>query len=400
MLENKIFISHRSLDKEIADILFEFLIGVGVPREYIFCSSLPGNDVNEKISAEVKKAIHASTINIVLLSNAYYQSAYCLNEAGIIWFLDNTPTILIALPEINESKMYGFLNSEYKIRRSDNSDDIAYIFDAVQESTGSQKVKASVLSVEIPKLIKKYKEILSKRTICEEIATTTTCSSADGWTDDEKILLYYIYTKKTRRVLRESFISWLTHEEIYNIDTANAFDLIAANYGKLNANDDLELEITSFRKLLNLSQPQFADLEACFNQHKILSKNTFCALWSNNKFDDIDCLFLSYIIEERISSFGDRWKSESQIYHISEWENKNDLKSTLSINYGTCLNKFILHNLVNATDWTSYGNPREYTLCSSLKKYLLSELTESDDLSLIQTLSKNKLSYQNDPPPF
>ena len=52
-----IFISHRSTDKAIADMLLDFFSGTGIPRETVFCSSLPGNDINEKISGEVKAGL-------------------------------------------------------------------------------------------------------------------------------------------------------------------------------------------------------------------------------------------------------------------------------------------------------------------------------------------------------
>jgi len=127
-----VFISHRSIDKEIADMIFDFLIGTGIPRENVFCSSLPGNDINEKISAEVKTAIRSSLVNIAILSNDYYQSAYCLNEAGIMWFCDTIPIIPVALLEISSQNMYGFLSNEYKIRRLNCEDDKSYIYDTVR----------------------------------------------------------------------------------------------------------------------------------------------------------------------------------------------------------------------------------------------------------------------------
>ena len=111
------FISHRSTDKAIADMLLDFFSGTGIPRQTVFCSSLPGNDINEKISGEVKTALKKSVVNIAILSTDYYQSAYCLNEAGILWYQDDVPVIPIALPEINSSNMYGFLSNEYKLRR-------------------------------------------------------------------------------------------------------------------------------------------------------------------------------------------------------------------------------------------------------------------------------------------
>ncbi len=132
-VKNIIFISHRSTDKDIADMLVDFFAGTGIPRESVFCSSLPGNDINERISDEVKTALKNSAVNIAILSHDYYQSAYCLNEAGVLWY-EEVPVIPIALPEINSSNMYGFLNNEYKLRRLDCDTDISYIYDTVNEN--------------------------------------------------------------------------------------------------------------------------------------------------------------------------------------------------------------------------------------------------------------------------
>lgn len=52
-----IFISHRSTDKAIADMLVDFFVGTGIPKRSVFCSSLPGNNINERISDEVKAAL-------------------------------------------------------------------------------------------------------------------------------------------------------------------------------------------------------------------------------------------------------------------------------------------------------------------------------------------------------
>ena len=160
---SSIFISHRSTDKAIADILLDFFIGCGVPREAVFCSSLPGNDVREKISKEVKAALVASTINIAILSNDYYESAYCLNEAGILWFFDDKLVVPIALPEITNENMIGFLDNDYKLRRLNDESDIAYLLDAVAGRLGIADTKYTVVREESRKLIEKYNLYLEKR---------------------------------------------------------------------------------------------------------------------------------------------------------------------------------------------------------------------------------------------
>ena len=161
-IQNTIFISHRSTDKMIADMLLDFFIGTGVPRNAVFCSSLPGNDIREKISGEVKAALHSSTVNIAILSKEYYESAYCLNEAGILWYLDESTVIPIALPEITHDKMVGFLNDEYKTRSLSSEDDIAYIYDAIVERLHISQVKSAIFREEARKLKEKYESYLKR----------------------------------------------------------------------------------------------------------------------------------------------------------------------------------------------------------------------------------------------
>jgi TIR domain. len=105
----RVFISHRSEDKDVADMLISFLSRLGVSVEEFFCSSIPANGVEQYVSVEVKQAIRNSKINIVVLSKSYYESVYCLNEAGVLWYLDDIPVITITLPEITHDKIVGFL---------------------------------------------------------------------------------------------------------------------------------------------------------------------------------------------------------------------------------------------------------------------------------------------------
>lgn len=161
---DKIFISHRSVDKKFAEIIETFLTSCGVPADKIFCSSLPGNDIEEEISKEIKENLQQSIINIVLLSKDYYESAYCQNEAGIIWYLD-AHKIIIALPEINENCMLGFLNNEYKIRRMDNVDDMFSITDIIKPCFESFLVSDAKLNSKIQQLCSQYSQALDNRDI-------------------------------------------------------------------------------------------------------------------------------------------------------------------------------------------------------------------------------------------
>ena len=165
---NKIFISHRTTDEKIAKLIARFLIDCGAPRDSVFVSSLPGNDVNFEISKEVKENLHASSLNIVLLSSDYYKSAYCQNEAGIIWYLD-IPKVVIALPEITTQNMQGFLNSENKIRRLDNKDDMLSLAKLVEEKYLNNPISPVMLNRYVDDLIEDYNTALKTRTTVQTI---------------------------------------------------------------------------------------------------------------------------------------------------------------------------------------------------------------------------------------
>lgn len=242
-----IFISHRSTDKAIADMLLDFFSGTGIPRKTVFCSSLPGNDVNEKISGEVKDALKKSVVNIAILSKDYYQSAYCLNEAGILWYQDEVPLILIALPEINLSNMYGFLNNEYKLRRLDSNTDISHIYDVISEAVPVPHTKVEIITHESTKLKGRYDDFLSKRESKKfeaSIISSTDCLEIT--TDDERIVLYYIIKNSVRKVSKDTVIAWLNADEIFEVNIDNAFDLLSTVGGGSVVNDTLELQFSTY----------------------------------------------------------------------------------------------------------------------------------------------------------
>ncbi|WP_303797613.1 TIR domain-containing protein [Ruminococcus flavefaciens] len=369
-MKDTVFISHRSTDKDVVDMLLDFFSRTEIPSNRIFCSSLPGNDINEKISAEVKENLKNSLVNIVILSQDYYQSAYCLNEAGILWYEDTT-VIPIALPEIDSNNMYGFLNNEYKLRRLNCDTDISYIYDTLTSALSVERAKTTVFTKESKKLIERYSEYIQSRGI-SQIDCSNSLSISKITTDDERIVLYYILQKSVRKITKTDITRWLNENEIYDVDIDNAFDLLSSfEGGKIN-NDALEFGFDLFRKYTADSSSILPILKACVDNHIKLALDTFKAIWVSNSIDEVIMLFIAYIIDERICAFGNRWLADSQVESIKHWEEKCSLDSTLSSNYGSCLEFFVQNNLVYASGWTSYGNAREYTLCPSLQAHLFS----------------------------
>lgn len=366
-----IFISHRSTDKAIADMLLDFFSSTGIPHETVFCSSLPGNDINEKISGEVKTALKNSVVNIAVLSMDYYQSAYCLNEAGILWYQDDVPVIPIALPEINSSNMYGFLSNEYKLRRLDSDTDIPYIYDVVSEAVSAPHIKVGIITRESNKLRERYADFLKTRETQKLTPTVlSSTTSLEITTDDERIVLYYILQNNVRKVSKDTVMNWLHTDEIFGVNIDNAFDLLSSVGGGSVVTDTLELGIDLFRKYSANAPALLNELKGCLDQHRKLAVDVFMKFWKSNALDSITLLFFCYIVDERMGSFGDRWMAEVQIKSIQQWESKHSLDSTLSSSYGSAL-QFLIHNdLVHESSWTSYGNPRKYSLYPSIRKLL------------------------------
>lgn len=273
------FYKPRSTDKEVAEMLLDFLAGTGIPKEQIFCSSLPGNDIGSRISAEVKDALKNSALNIAILSHDYYQSAYCLNEAGILWYVD-IPVIAIAMPEITESNMRGFFNSEYKLRRLDSETDISYIYDAVRKETASEQKSVSIITRENEKLRRRYEAYLETRKSAVNVPASGKIDSfAEELTDDEQIILYYIFKTQVRKVSKPQVLKWLNESEIHNVNVDNAFDLLSAsNAGEISQDGTFALSVDNFRKYLSSPDKMPITLEECVKQHTILAVDRFKGL--------------------------------------------------------------------------------------------------------------------------
>ena len=390
-----IFISHSSTDKPIADMLKDYLVGTGIPNAYIFCSSLPGNDVNQNIPSEIKGKLKNSTINIAILSRDYYESAYCLNEAGIIWFQESTPSIIIGLPEVTPETMYGFINRDNKLRRLDNSDDIAAIYDLVRMHVKETQSTMTTLNAASKKLIERYTAYLAQRTssITATQALPSTNATLDQFTtDDEKILLYHIVSTQKRTITKSVFSKWLIQNELYGISIENAFDLLSSSgYGHLTI-DSLVLDVTFFKSCTTNCELILKELQPLFDKHQQLSSQKFASMWKKDIFSDTDKLFIAYIIQNRITVLGDNWRSEQQIAEIRLWEERNLLAGCLSNNYSTCLSLFVENNLVFESDWTSTGKARQYTLCASLQAMLIDNKFEHIS-ELEAVMAKNKADF-------
>ena len=111
----KLFISHASENKTEAKALVDLLKRIGLTtKDQIFCSTLPGYDVPmyNDMFEYLKSCFTDTELHVIfLLSEAYYNSAYCLNEMGAAWVMQSKYTAIL-LPGFHKEQMDGFLKDK------------------------------------------------------------------------------------------------------------------------------------------------------------------------------------------------------------------------------------------------------------------------------------------------
>ena len=371
----KIFISHRSTDKKVADILEAFLTSCGVPFDKIFCSSLPGINVEQAISPEVKDCIKNSILNIVILSNDYYQSPFCQNEAGIIWFLD-TQKIVIALPEIVPDIMEGFLNSEHILRRLDNKNDITAICDIVKKFFPDFITSNAKVNANIDRLIGQYEDILSdrKEAISEipDVKNLTESRILKGdFSDSELVVFNYFYESETTYIANDllDINAWISSKKA-DVNISNALDtltedgILTFQDSKFEQDDCFRLDISAYRDLRKLSKKALEIIANAAHRHLMPNGENGNPVDSlvKNGFTEPELLFIQYIIDTDRERLFAGWQSSQEIKLIQGWEEINELNSKLSDEYENVLVKMKIRKFIEPSAKTSYGNIKEYEI--------------------------------------
>jgi TIR domain. len=105
-LSKKIFVSHSTDDSKMIHILLEFLNNIGIENEDIFCTSI-GNvlESGKNFVDQIKVNVQDSKVVIVLLTERFFLSYFCLTELGAAWAL-NQNILPIIVPPISPYTEY------------------------------------------------------------------------------------------------------------------------------------------------------------------------------------------------------------------------------------------------------------------------------------------------------
>jgi hypothetical protein len=154
-----IFISHASLDKEIADAFVDLILqgALSVPINQIFCVSTDGTKIESGADWRdtIKENLLSAKINFLIVTSNYKESEVCLNEMGAAWVTSAKVIPLIVEPI--DYKTVGIIQEPTQIEKLLNENSLDRIRDSVQESLNipSNQIRSDRWTV-------KKKEFLSK----------------------------------------------------------------------------------------------------------------------------------------------------------------------------------------------------------------------------------------------
>lgn len=116
MNDAKIFISHCAIDSEIGEKFLNFLLSLGYKKENIFYSSKYHNgvEIGKNFPNVVRDNFIGANIVVLLLTENFYNSYYCVCEEGAAWISVNKEIVPVLLGNLNFGDMKGFIDSSTK----------------------------------------------------------------------------------------------------------------------------------------------------------------------------------------------------------------------------------------------------------------------------------------------
>lgn len=158
--DQKIFISHSSLDIKIVEKVIDILEAIGVPSNKIFCSSFEGYGV--KLGSDflevIKKELDSNVLVLFILSSNFYSSVVSLCEMGATWVKTNKH-IPILIPPFEYDDIKGVIPTTHGMKINEK-DKLNSLKDIVAEFIGLEPLNTSVWERRRDNVLKEVKKIL------------------------------------------------------------------------------------------------------------------------------------------------------------------------------------------------------------------------------------------------
>lgn len=134
-MDNKVFISHSSLDKEIVSLFIDKILvaGCGLRQADIMYTSCEDMGVGngEDIPLAIKQGIQGCQLFLMMVSENYRKSEVCMNEMGAAWITDSIKKrCILLLPGVGFDRI-GWLMSLNKANKLDEEDGLDSFHDSI-----------------------------------------------------------------------------------------------------------------------------------------------------------------------------------------------------------------------------------------------------------------------------
>ncbi|MBU2359021.1 MAG: toll/interleukin-1 receptor domain-containing protein [Alphaproteobacteria bacterium] len=308
----KIFISHSSKNASYGQALVELLTSIGIAHgDITFTSDTSyGIPSGQNIFNWLKGKISEKPFVIYLLSKDYFSSVACLNEMGAAWVIENQH-IAIFTPDFDiDSKDFqsAVLDPREMGFRLNDPDRLTQF---------AEHIKAVFdLSTN---------QVLVNRACMKFLSAIGGITSA--------------ITLQSPSPPRATPV---THSKNASPQTVPQQQSAAPSSSMSRASG----------KRLPPTERFFKDLE-------------------DGKLKDEEVLLVYYASETGRFSLGVGWRTDEETKRIAEWEELNELSDTLSKKYEAAISRFEVRNLIEVSETTSHGNPRQVDFVSELKGQML-----------------------------
>lgn len=194
----KIFISHSSKDKNIANALSNFLEGIN-PSVEVFCSSQIGSiKVGQNFVREITTALNNCDAFIPLLSPNYYSSRFCMVELGFAYsvlvrnYSDGDSYVFpVAIPPIRKGDaLAGTPLAQLHVSPIHNVDDLRAYLESIFEKPNI--VLKSGINRKINEFVLEVKKYIFERYDINDCAQQLVCKSKNVPGEDGDYLNYSI----------------------------------------------------------------------------------------------------------------------------------------------------------------------------------------------------------------
>lgn len=328
----KIFISHSSRNKNYGNALVDLLIGVGISGDKIIFTSNDayGIPTGQNIFTWLKSEINEKPYVIYLLSPEYYSSVACLNEMGAAWIVENEHTMIFT-PKFKLDS-YEFQNSALDPR------EIGFFINNQGRLIAFIESLKRYFSISTnPVLVhQRITEFLQRIISSEETVSPTTLKSG--------------------------------FQEKSIVSVAKEMESVSATKKDEAVNNSSNAQSESTKRF-------FFDL-------------------MNEKLKDEEVLLVHYIIEAAKYKLGTGWSESVEVDNIRVWEDIEDLNDKLSRNYSAVLRRFEFKKLIEVSELTSYGNPREVQLIERMQERL-HNLTDDISNKISEIVKSNQIDKAN-----